>query len=371
MRRQSLLLLISLLSLSGCVNNPPEESSSSEVWSEADGDKAFMALENSLKPIIGDDRQGAIIKTRGDKPLIAVDFEAEADLSLSSETPSSKEGLRPYRVEVFGDAKASAFNCSKAKEFKCEIAFEDAMVSLLSSGSELASITQTFSTYIAETKKENDEYEQGFYADLKHAALTEILLENLLGVEVEEKTFVDISETYGSLSSLFPLTTTYKSITPYFLNFLRGRFDEKKLTIKTNSKGDYSLEMGIKDKDDFSSFIKGAIDDIFDGYTGIATIRNIINNYVDSALSSIKTVKGSLVIPFSETKLGQIDADFDITLDTKTSSLSSSYAEYLDDVSIKSVSFCLGINLFHGTSVDVSSFPNNLLDHNVWKELEY
>ncbi|MBR3266695.1 MAG: hypothetical protein IKI55_00995 [Bacilli bacterium] len=374
MKRKSILFFASVLALGACANALQESSSQADTWVEVkDSDKVFGFLDEDIKPILLDDKQEATIKQKGDKPLFAMDFETGGDLSFSSEEPSSNSELKPYRIEFFGEASTKAFGLTKEHEFKTETHFENAKVSLSSKGEDLTSITQTFSTYIAETKKSSDplEYEQGLYLDLSHAKLTRIIFEEAFGegTVLEDRIFIDLSSSWSSFAPLFPLVDVLDGARPYFIDALKDRYSNKKLSLKTDEKGHYSLFASIESKEDFADLVKDPLDKLFDRYVDIASVKTVVDGYIDDALREIKSIKGSLSIPFTVTSVGDIGLELNVEMNEKKKT-DSSEAEDSSDFAVKSLSFSSEIALSHGNEVDVSDFPSDLLDHNVWKEFE-
>ena len=187
MKRFKIAPLVILLSLGGCTPKVEESSSSiesSEQWSAvADSDKAFDTLENALRPYLTDDKFGYFFMNVDEsKPLITLDMESDEDLFSSSSTPSSTKEMKGYTVELYGKGDVSMVNCTKEHAFKAANIFNANRMAVISGGSELTSIKQTYKTYIAENKKgEAEEYEQGFYADLTQAAMSKFLVGQLLG----------------------------------------------------------------------------------------------------------------------------------------------------------------------------------------------
>ena len=370
MKRFKIAPLVILLFLGGCTPKVEESSSSiesSEQWSAvADSDKAFDTLENALKPYLTDDKFGySFINVDESKPLITLDMKSDEDLFASSSTPSSKKEMKGYTVELYGKGDVSMVNCTKEHAFKAANIFNANRMAVISGGNEFTSIKQTFKTYIAENKKgEAEEYEQGFYADLTQAAMSKFLVGQLLGKDdgIEERTYTDISEIY---SDSFVLADVMDRALPYFRDALNERYQKGNIAIEKNDKSVYRIDVSIKNKEDFSSLIKNVIADALGQYLSSITF----DEYVDEALEDVDTVKGDLTFTYTEGgTLGDVFYDFDIAMKKEEPSSSE---EEPSDFFLKSASFEGNITLKHGSDVEEDIFPNDFLNHEVWKELDY
>ena len=374
MKRFKIIPIAILLTLGGCTPKIEESSSSIESleqWTAvADSDKAFGTLENALRPYLTDDKFGySFMNVDESKPLITLDMESDEDLFASSSTPSSTKEMKGYTVELYGKGDVSMVNCTKEHAFKAANIFNANRMAVISGGSELTSIKQTFKTYIAENKKgETEEYEQGFYADLTQAAMSKFLVGQLLGKDdgIEEKTYTDISEIYRDS---FVFADVMDRALPYFRDALNERYQKGNIAIEKNDKSVYRINVSIKSKEDLSSLIKNVIADALKTPLEQYLSSLTFDDYVDRMLEDVDTVEGNLTFTYTEEgTLGDIFYDFDIAMKKEEPSSSE---EEPSDFFLKSVSFEGNIALKHGSDIKEDIFPNDFLDHNVWKELDY
>ena len=369
MKHLKIVSIFVLLSLGGCAPEIEESSSSiesSEQWTAvADSDKAFDTLENALRPYLTDDKFGySFMNVDESKPLITLDMESDEDLFDYSSSSSMKNEMKAYTVELYGKGDATMVNCTKEHAFKAANIFNANRMAVISGGSELTSIKQTFKTYIAENKKgEAEEYEKGFYADLTQAAMSKFLVGQLLGKDdgIEDKTYTDISEIY---SDSFVLADVLDRALPYFRDALDERYQKGNIAIEKNDKSVYRIDVSIKNKEDLSSLIKNVIADALGRYLSGITF----DEYVDEALEGVESANGDLTFTYTEGgTLGDIFYDFNIAMKKEEPSSSE---EETSDFFLKSASFEGNITLKHGSDVKEDIFPNDFLNHEVWKELE-
>ena len=378
MKRFKYLPLVVLLSLGGCVPNTQVEESSITEPSEKlppvkDSEEAFSYLEMALKPFTENDKLEFDFRSASDEPLIKAEFESGADISLSSSEPST-EKMTDYTVEIYGRLLGSMKNCTKDREFDFSTQFDMSNMSIVSKGEELASIKQTFWTHIAETKKEDDKYEQGLYLDFSRAAMSRMIAGEILGMDdgLYEKTFIDISDVYPDQ---FVMSDILQSVLPLFMDALKEGYKDGKVELKRVEKkrNDLSISLyrvlvSITNKEDFSSFLKDIVEDALEDSLVSSVASDFINSYIDDAFEEIKTIDGNFSIDYEDGSIESVNYDFNMTMKEKETA--SSESEDASNFVLKSLSFKGKGFGEYGDSITDLSYGGSLLNHDVWKELE-
>ena len=380
MKRSKVFPLAILLSLGGCTpNNLVEESSVTEPSEKLstiyDSEEAFSVLESALKPYTEDDKLYFSFHSTNDKPLIKAEFESDDDLSLSSEESSVKK-MKDYTVELYGYFQGSMKNCSKDRGFDFSSEFDITDMSVISQEEELAAIKQTFWTHIAETKKDDGTYEQGLYIDFSKAAISRMIVGEILGMDdgFYEKTFIDIADVYPDE---FVMSDVLQSALPLFMDALKEGYGENKVQLyrveekqkKNRTVSCYRVLVPIEDKDDFSSFLKEIAESALSDSLVSSLASDLINSYIDDAFKDIETVSGSFSIDYVEDFIESVDYHFDMTMKEKEAT--SSETEEDSDFLLKSLSFNGEGYCEYGEGIIDFSYDGSLLNHDVWKELDY
>ena len=390
MKRFKIAPLVILLSLGGCTPNTnnesyPPESRPHKQWSAVtDSDKAFSGFENALRPYLLDDRIGYYFYNgTNTTPLVSVDFETDEDLfSSSSSAPSNKES-KVYTVELYGIGETTLLDCTKEHGFKASTTFNANKMSVISEGNELTSIKQLFKTHLAETKisDDADEYEQGLYTDLTKASMSKFLIGHLLGQDdgIEDKTFIDVSSVFPDS---FVFADAMEEALTLYIATLKEWYKEGNVSIQTDGDIAYKMEIAVTDKNAFGDLLREIASKALEGFSNPLVSSLSFDTYIDSILETIDSLNGCLTIyyydgmvypddeaPSYESDLGLIEYDFEAKM--KDGEPSSSSAEESTDFDLKSITFDGTINLVHGELVRDDGVPNDLLDHNVWKELDY
>ena len=380
MKHIKFLPLIILLSLGGCTPNTPVEESSvsefSEKWSrvyEEDSEEVFGYLEAALKPFAENDELSFDFQDTDDKPLIKAEFESDEDLSLSSSESSNKK-MKDYTVELYGRLSGSMKNCTKDRGFDFSTKFDMTNMSIVSDGEELASIKQTLWTHIAETEKEDGEYEQGLYLDFEKAAMSRMILGQLLGIDdgLYEKNFIDISDVYPDQ---FVMSDILKSALPLFMDAIKEGYKDGKVELRRVEKKHksftydvYRVLVSITDKEDYASFLKDIAKDALEDSLVSSVASDLIGSYIDDAFEDIETVDGSFYIDLDYEYLDGFSFDFNVTMKEKETA--SSESEETSNFILKSLSFSGEGSGDYGENASDLSYDGSLLDHDVWKEIE-
>lgn len=380
MKHAKLLPLVFLLSVGGCVPETPVEESSvstfSERWSSVrkeDSEEVFGYLENALKPFTESDKLDFYFQDTGDKPLIKAKFQSDEELSLSS-SESSAEKMKDYNVELYGRFLSSMKNCTKDRGFDLSTQFDINNLTIVSDGEELASIKQTLWTDIAETEKEDGEYEQGLYLDFQKAAMSRMLLGKLLGIDggLYEKNFIDISDVYPDQ---FVMSDILKSALPLFTDAIKEGYKDGKVELRRVEKrrkswdyGVYRVLVSINDKEDYASFLKDIAKDALEDSLVSSVASDLISSYIDDAFEDIETVDGSFYIDLDYEYLDGINFDFNMTMKEKETT--SSESEETSNFILKSLSFSGEGSGDYGENASDLSYGGSLLNHDVWKEIE-
>ena len=273
-------------------------------------------------------------------------------------------------------------NCNMAHEFKASTTFNASKMAIISEGEELTSIKQLFKTNIAETKVSEDPlvYEQGLYTDLSKAAMSKFLFGQLLGQDdgIEDKTFIDVSSVFPDS---FVFSEVMEEALAEFIDALKDLYEQGKVSILTNGENVYDMEIRIADKNDFGNILRDIAREALDGFSNPLVSGLSFDTYIDSVLEGIDSLHGSLKIrffdgdvydddgqKFYESDMGLIEYDFNAKL--KNEEPSSSSSEESSQFNFKSICFDGDISLIHGDRVRDDMVPDDLLDHEVWKELE-
>ena len=308
-----------------------------------------------------------------DKPLIKAEFESDEDLSLSSSESSNKK-MKDYTVELYGRLSGSMKNCTKDRGFDFSTKFDMTNMSIVSDGEELASIKQTLWTHIAETEKEDGEYEQGLYLDFEKAAMSRMILGQLLGIDdgLYEKDFIDISDVYPDQ---FVMSDILKSALPIFMDAIKEGYKDGKVELRRVEKKHksftydvYRVLVSITDKEDYASFLKDIAKDALEDSLVSSVASDLISSYIDDAFEDIETVDGSFYIDLDYEYLDGFSFDFNVTMKEKETT--SSESEETSNFILKSLSFSGEGSGDYGENASDLSYDGSLLDHDVWKEIE-
>ncbi|MBR3675182.1 MAG: hypothetical protein IKN69_03485 [Bacilli bacterium] len=389
MKRTRYLPLVILLSLGGCVPNTNDSSLTPDSrektsWSEVkDSDKAFDGFGRAIYPYILDNKVGYYFQNGNNNAIVTLDFETDEDyFSSSLSSAPSKKDMKDYTVELYGIGETAMLNCNPAHDFKASTTFDASKMAIISEGEELTSIKQLFKTNIAETKISEDPlvYEQGLYTDLSKAAMSKFLFGQLLGQDdgIQDKTFIDVS-------SIFPDSFVFSEVMEealaQFIDALKDLYEKGKVSILTNGENVYDMEIRIADKNDFGNILRDIAREALDGFSNPLVSGLSFDTYIDSVLEGIDSLNGSLKIRFFdgevygeygqmfyESDMGLIEYDFNAKLKNEEPSPSSS--EESSQFNFKSICFDGDICLIHGDRVRDDMVPDDLLNHEVWKELE-
>ena len=381
MKHIKLLSLVTILSVGGCVPETPVEESSvstfSEKWTRVFddySDEVFGYFENALKPFTENDKLGFYIEDTGDKPLIKAEFQSDEDLSLSS-SESSVKNMKDYNVELYGRLIGSMKNCTKDRGFDLSTQFDINNLTIVSDREELASIKQTLWTHIAETEKEDGEYEQGLYLDFQKAAMSRMLLGKLLGIDegFYEKNFIDISDIYPDQ---FVMSDILKSALPLFMDALKEGYKDGKVALRKVEKRRknwdywvYRALVSISDKEDYASFLKDIVEGALNDSSVSSVASDLISSYIDEAFEDIEAINGSFYIDIDDADyIDCVNYEFNVTMKEKEAA--SSEAEETSNFVLKSISFNGTGSGDYGADASDVSYGGSLLNHDVWKEIE-
>ncbi len=388
MKRFKILPIVILLSLGGCVPSATDSSLTPDsrektTWSPVkDSDKAFDGFGRAISPYLLDNKVGYYFQNGNNNRIISLDFETDEELFPSDSKNLSEKRMRTYTAELYGIGETAMLNCNMAHEFKASTTFNASKMAIISEGEELTSIKQLFKTNIAETKISEDPlvYEQGLYTDLSKAAMSKFLFGQLLGQDdgIEDKTFIDVSSVFPDS---FVFSEVMEEALAEFIDALKDLYEKGKVSILTNGENVYDMEIRIADKNDFGNILRDIAREALDGFSNPLVSGLSFDTYIDSVLEGIDSLNGSLKIRFFdgdvygedgqksyESDMGLIEYDFNAKLKSEDPSPSSS--EESSQFNFKSICFDGDICLIHGDRVREDMVPDDLLDHEVWKELE-
>ena len=388
MKRFKILPIVILLSLGGCVPSATDSSLTPDsrektTWSPVkDSDKAFDGFGRAISPYLLDNKVGYYFQNGNNNRIISLDFETDEELFPSASNNPSEKRMRTYTAELYGIGETAMLNCNMAHEFKASTTFNASKMAIISEGEELTSIKQLFKTNIAETKISEDPlvYEQGLYTDLSKAAMSKFLFGQLLGQDdgIEDKTFIDVSSVFPDS---FVFSEVMEEALAQFIDALKDLYEKGKVSILTDGKNVYDMEVRIADKNDFGNILRDIAREALDGFSNPLVSGLSFDTYIDSVLEAIDSLNGSLKIRFFdgdvygedgqvsyESDMGLIEYDF--TAKLKNEEPSSSSSEESSQFNFKSICFDGDICLIHGDRVRDDMVPGDLLDHEVWKELE-
>ena len=212
--------------------------------------------------------------------------------------------------------------------------------------------------------------------------MSKFLFGQLLGQDdgIEDKTFIDVSSVFPDS---FVFSEVMEEALAEFIDALKDLYEKGKVSILTDGKNVYDMEIRIADKNDFGNILRNIAREALDGFLNPLVSGLSFDTYIDSVLEGIDSLNGSLKIrffdgdvydddgqKFYESDMGLIEYDFTAKLKNEEPSPSSSEESSSSQFNFKSICFDGDISLIHGDRVREDMVPDDLLDHEVWKELE-
>ncbi|MBR4811779.1 MAG: hypothetical protein IKZ68_01535, partial [Bacilli bacterium] len=131
----------------------------------------------------------------------------------------------------------------------------------------------------------------------------------------------------------------------------------------------YRALVSISDKEDYASFLKDIVEGALNDSLVSSVASDLISSYIDEAFEDIETINGSFYIDIDDADyIDCVNYEFNVTMKEKEAT--SSEAEDTSNFVLKSISFNGTGSAAYGADASDMSYGGNLLNHDVWKEIE-
>lgn len=357
--------------------------SSSEIIEESseqdDGlDEIFLTLEDNLKPFVKGDKNGLKINPVGDDPLFKLSFKTNGTISGTSSSPQTSEdsseepAINSYGIELnCEESTIETFNRTKSRGYCNRMTFKNAEIDVVKEDTHVISLNQTYVGYLAQTEiagTDPKEYENGIYIDLSKALLSRVTFAPLFDqVLLPAKNYYNADTLFGTLQNIFPMATTMNTLLPSALDLLKSEVRSGALTLDKETKNNienYKIHKEVESKE----ALRNSVDDIIDlAFQDDTTLnRADIDNAVDMVFDYIQTISGDFEINFNENEFENVILNFNIKLDDIDPDDMQSLSTYF---SLNEFIISGKVTLMDTASVNYSTYPTDLQNHNTWKEL--
>lgn len=386
--KKRLLGLVSLFALASCgetVSNPLESSqiissgdsasisvAPTETYKEVkDPTEGLLYLESGLRPVFANDKQGFKVKEIDNKPLIAFSFKSKEDITLG-ETQSEDAELMDYTIKLYDEnAKIEFFNCTKKDGFKSRSTFDKANLVVNCDDDDVLSLKQTYKFYLDETEITDPDTSRkttvkGAYLDLSKAKLSKTIIANILdSSNITDYSYFEIGTLFTIIDYFLPLSDALTRLLPSFMDFLKNRIASPYGSLKATKDEHFWLSASIRDKDELTTLLMDMIDDSFGSNLAERLIKVLVKEAVALYLEKIESFSMNFDIFFEEGEVDSINfgANMKPAYDSEDIDSSSFVGGGFE--------FNMGLTLLSGNEIDQTTYPNNLTDRNIWKEVTY
>lgn len=393
MKKSVLLTITSAFLLASCQSGEVLESgasiepevsnseilSSSEIASSSDPDDGlddiFLTLEDNLKPFVKGDKNGFKIKPVGEDPLFKLSFKTDGEISLNDDAGSSEEApaIKEYDIELnCEESTIETFNRTKKRGYCNRMTFENADISIIKDGRSLINLTQTYVGYLAQTAiagTNPTEYENGLYLDLSRATLSRVTFAPLFNkLLLPAKNYLGMDTLFEGLENLFPMSTTMNTILPSAIDLLKEEVRSGALELdidKTKPIEEYKIHREIESKEALRSEIDEIVDAAFSS-ADLEITRADVDGVIDSAFDMLGAIRGNFEINFNEEEFKNVILDFSIELNEIAPEDMADLGFYfnLDEFVVSGE-----VTLMDPSEIDYSTYPTDLQNRSVWKDL--
>lgn len=398
--KKRILGLLSLFVLSSCsdvplesVSTSPEESNTENDTSVAipsesseagpqyndvtDPTEGLLYLEAGLRPVFASDKQGFKVSQKEDEPLMQFAYMSKSDITVDS--GEEDDELKEYTIELFDDdAKVEFFNCTKKNQFKSRSVFDKANLVVDCEGDNVLSLTQSYKLYLDESTvtTTNDDGTsktstvKGAYLDLSKAKLSKTIISNILDIDgVSDYNYFNLSTLFTIIDYFLPLSDALTRLLPSIIDFLEERIEGDYGFLKATEDEHYWLSAGIENKEELQTAIEDMIDDSFDNNIAGRLIKVVLQELFDLYLDRIDTFNANFDIFYSEGEIEKIDLsiNFKPTIKTDDEGNVSTSASFVGD----GFKINASLTFLSGDDIDQTSYPTNLTDRTIWKQLSY